>query len=173
MKAIKIIAAAIPEIRIDYNWLTRLIKARYNKEVSSAQNMDVNPRKLSQSDQPESEDCLDDTALSADNYQDGNSLSMSQSNGDRDASEMNDTVQSKNQARKKRERRSKDDNSKRNYVCGCGKMYLSYAALYTHAKVKHNGVFPEGTTTLHKKKQGRPKVVVADLRKKIMLTRSR
>lgn len=34
---------------------------------------------------------------------------------------------------------------KRNYVCGCGKNYLSYAALYTHAKTKHNGVFPEGT----------------------------
>ena len=64
--------------------------------------------------------------------------------------------------RKKRERRSKDDDSKRNYICGCGKMYLSYAALYTHAKVKHQGVFPEGTTTLHKKKQGRPKVVSYD-----------
>jgi len=34
---------------------------------------------------------------------------------------------------------------------------LSYAALYTHAKTKHEGQFPEGTTTLHKKKQGRPK----------------
>lgn len=45
----------------------------------------------------------------------------------------------------------------RNYICGCGKSYLSYAALYTHAKTKHEGVFPEGTTTLHKKKQGRPK----------------
>ena len=64
-----------------------------------------------------------------------------------------------NANRKKRERRSKDDNSKRNYICGCGKMYLSYAALYTHAKVKHQSVFPDGTTTLHKKKQGRPKVV--------------
>lgn len=58
---------------------------------------------------------------------------------------------------KKRERRSKDDNYDRNYICGCGKSYLSYAALYTHAKTKHEGVFPEGTTTLHKKKQGRPK----------------
>ena len=57
----------------------------------------------------------------------------------------------------KRERRSKDDKYQRNYICGCSKSYLSYAALYTHAKTKHDGVFPEGTTTLHKKKQGRPK----------------
>lgn len=57
----------------------------------------------------------------------------------------------------KRERRSKDHSNQRNYICGCGKSYLSYAALYTHAKTKHDGVFPEGTTTLHKKKQGRPK----------------
>lgn len=57
----------------------------------------------------------------------------------------------------KRERRSKDEHHERNYICGCGKSYLSYAALYTHAKTKHDGVFPEGTTTLHKKKQGRPK----------------
>lgn len=65
---------------------------------------------------------------------------------------------SQNQGKKaKRERRSKDDSFQRNYVCGCGKSYLSYAALYTHAKTKHDGVFPEGTMTLHKKKQGRPK----------------
>ena len=59
--------------------------------------------------------------------------------------------------KKKRERRSKEVKLQRNYVCGCGKSYLSYAALYTHAKTKHDGVFPEGTATLHKKKQGRPK----------------
>lgn len=59
--------------------------------------------------------------------------------------------------KKKRERRNKDENSQRNYICGCKKKYLSYAALYTHAKTKHNGIFPEGTTTLHKKRQGRPK----------------
>ena len=63
----------------------------------------------------------------------------------------------KKKKKKKRERRSKDDNHERNFICGCGKSYLSYAALYTHAKTKHDGVFPEGTTTLNKKKQGRPK----------------
>ena len=44
------------------------------------------------------------------------------------------------------------------YVCGCGKTYLSYAALYTHAKTKHEGMFPEGSNTGIKKKQGRPRV---------------
>ncbi len=50
--------------------------------------------------------------------------------------------------RKKRERRSKEVIEERNYICGCGKSYLSYAALYTHAKTKHGGIFPEGTTNL-------------------------
>lgn len=49
---------------------------------------------------------------------------------------------------KKWEWRSKDEADERNYVCGCGKSYLSYAALYTHAKTKHNGIFPEGTNNL-------------------------
>ena len=62
---------------------------------------------------------------------------------------MEDSISIK---KKKRERRSKDDNYEWNYICGCGKSYLSYAALYTHAKTKHNSTFPEGTTTLHKKK---------------------
>ena len=35
----------------------------------------------------------------------------------------------------------------RNFHCGCGKSYLSYPALYTHVKNKHNGLFPEGTVT--------------------------
>ncbi len=54
--------------------------------------------------------------------------------------------------KKKRERRLKQDNYVRNYVCGCGKSYLSHAALYTHAKTKHKGVFPEGTITLQNKR---------------------
>ena len=33
----------------------------------------------------------------------------------------------------------------RNYFCGCGKSYLSYPALYTHVKNKHDGVFPIGS----------------------------
>lgn len=50
----------------------------------------------------------------------------------------------------KRTRRSREQGTARNYVCGCGKSYLSYPALYTHAKTKHNSVFPPGTVNLDK-----------------------
>ena len=42
-------------------------------------------------------------------------------------------------------RRSKNDQNGRSYKCGCGKMYLSYPALYTHIKTKHDMVQPAGT----------------------------
>jgi hypothetical protein len=42
-------------------------------------------------------------------------------------------------------RRSRKDEQGRDYVCGCGKKYLSYPALYTHIKTKHDGHQPEGT----------------------------
>lgn len=45
----------------------------------------------------------------------------------------------------KQKRRSKNDCNGRDYVCGCGKTYLSYPALYTHIKTKHNGKTPDGT----------------------------
>ena len=48
----------------------------------------------------------------------------------------------------KHRRRSKNDNEGRNFECGgCGKSYLSYPALYTHIKQKHQGIQPEGTNT--------------------------
>ena len=43
-------------------------------------------------------------------------------------------------------RRTRNDLSDRNYKCGCGKMYLSYPALYTHVKQKHEGTAPHGTS---------------------------
>ncbi|KRX07768.1 hypothetical protein PPERSA_07518 [Pseudocohnilembus persalinus] len=45
----------------------------------------------------------------------------------------------------KQKRRTRNDNNDRNYYCGCGKSYLSYPALYTHLKQKHEGKPPEGT----------------------------
>lgn len=54
------------------------------------------------------------------------------------------TIQPK-QPGTKQKRRSKNDCIGRDYVCGCGKTYLSYPALYTHIKTKHNGKTPEGT----------------------------
>lgn len=43
-------------------------------------------------------------------------------------------------------RKSKNNpEHERNFICGCGKTYLSYPALYTHIKNKHNGKAPDGT----------------------------
>lgn len=42
----------------------------------------------------------------------------------------------------KRKRRARDQATERNYICACGKTYLSYPALYTHIKNKHQGKAP-------------------------------
>ena len=60
----------------------------------------------------------------------------------------------------KMKRRSKNDQEGRDFACGCGKTYLSYPALYTHIKTKHDGKFPEGTTSppsKNSKGRGRPR----------------
>lgn len=49
-------------------------------------------------------------------------------------------------------RRKRDDQKNRDYVCGCGKSYLSYPALYTHLKQKHNGKKPPETDIPNKRK---------------------
>ena len=62
---------------------------------------------------------------------------------------------------KQGKRRTRNDPDSRNYTCGCGKSYLSYAALYTHIKTKHDGMQPTGTlqpNTNGKSGRGRPKV---------------
>ncbi|EDK31253.1 hypothetical protein TTHERM_00637668 (macronuclear) [Tetrahymena thermophila SB210] len=55
-------------------------------------------------------------------------------------------------------RKSKKDH-KRDYHCGCGKSYLSYPALYTHIKTKHDGKMPEGTlnSACNNNRRGRPR----------------
>jgi hypothetical protein len=60
--------------------------------------------------------------------------------------------------RKNRRLKTELETAEKQFKCGCGKSYLSYAALYTHTKVKHYGIFPEGTYAGEKRKQGRPKV---------------
>lgn len=62
----------------------------------------------------------------------------------------------------KSKRRSKNDPEGRTYKCGCGKMYLSYPALYTHIKTKHDGITPEGTNAPQFKNgrgRGRPRKI--------------
>merc|ERR1711976_807857 len=45
---------------------------------------------------------------------------------------------------KRKPRRAKGT---RNFGCCCGKAYLSYPALYTHVKNKHDGEFPIGSNS--------------------------
>lgn len=37
----------------------------------------------------------------------------------------------------KNQRRKRKDPESRDFICKCGKKYLSYAAAYTHVKSKH------------------------------------
>ena len=59
-------------------------------------------------------------------------------------------------------RRTRNDPKNRDFKCGCGKSYLSYPALYTHLKDKHEAKKPPGTKipeTSGKGKRGRPPTV--------------
>ncbi|KAM3134920.1 hypothetical protein pb186bvf_012920 [Paramecium bursaria] len=60
-------------------------------------------------------------------------------------------------------RRGRSDQNNRDYFCGCGKSYLSYPALYTHLKQKHDSKPPDGTllpnNTAQRTGRGRPKKV--------------
>lgn len=50
-----------------------------------------------------------------------------------------DRLNSEDIGEEKRKRRPRSDEEGRNFSCSCGKSYLSYPALYTHIKTKHNG----------------------------------
>lgn len=43
------------------------------------------------------------------------------------------------QYQQRNRRRGRNDPNNRDYICPCGKSYLSYPALFTHIKTKHNG----------------------------------
>lgn len=59
---------------------------------------------------------------------------------DRDNEDDDEETCSKYDDKKiKSKRRSRKELGKRDYRCGCGKSYLSYPALYTHVKQKHDG----------------------------------
>ena len=76
--------------------------------------------------------------------------------------DQNDDVHTK----KQRKRRTLSETSKRDFVCGCGKSYVSYPAIYLHVQRKHNCEWPENTvipekpSSEDKVKRGRPKVRV-------------
>jgi hypothetical protein len=70
------------------------------------------------------------------------------------------TIRRSAKGRKGRTRRTRSAAGDRNFVCGCGKAYLSYPALYTHVKNKHEGTFPEGSEL--KKMLKRPEDEIED-----------
>ena len=66
-------------------------------------------------------------------------------------------------SKKKEKRRARNDPQNRNFICGCGKSYLSYPALYTHINAKHGGEKPPGTKTpvvISNGPRGRPTVKI-------------
>lgn len=65
---------------------------------------------------------------------------------DPNTAKFNNTDMYKN----KKKRRPRSAAGERNYMCGCGKAYLSYPALYTHVKNKHDGIFPIGSNAKRK-----------------------
>lgn len=74
-----------------------------------------------------------------------------------------DSVKTKNQEQKTRaRRRGKNDPSERRFVCGCGKLYLQASSLYNHCKLKHDGVYPEGSIRKQPSGQSRPTTKVDD-----------
>lgn len=68
---------------------------------------------------------------------------------------MNNSDQKQNS---KQNRKPRVTNGSRNFFCGCNKAYLSYPALYTHVKNKHDGEFPIGSNS----KQFFPQKLIPD-----------
>ena len=56
--------------------------------------------------------------------------------------------------RLRKKRSLKSDPLSRDFICGCGKTYLSYPALFTHVKHKHDGIFPPGSTKIKNNEGG-------------------
>ncbi len=42
-------------------------------------------------------------------------------------------------------RRIRNSSGQRDFKCGCDKEYLSYPAIYTHVRIKHDGNFPKNS----------------------------
>jgi len=68
-----------------------------------------------------------------------NQMNMSESNNKNYYENEDDDSKLAEEDRKRNKRRSKNDNDGRSHICQiCNKSYLSYPALYTHIKTKHN-----------------------------------
>ena len=60
-----------------------------------------------------------------------------------DKQELNNNNTQINDLKPRRHRRSNHEYSGRNFICECGKAFLSYPALYNHKKTKHPESFPD------------------------------
>jgi hypothetical protein len=69
-----------------------------------------------------------------------------------------------------KKRRSRSVSGNRNHICGCGKTYKSYPALYTHIKNKHEGIFPEGSNLRRKLDKKNVKFIAQNFGPKFYLT---
>lgn len=56
-------------------------------------------------------------------------------------------------------RRARNSEGIREYICGCSKAYLSYPALYTHIRNKHDNVLPIGTKIPHRRQIDKPVMI--------------
>ncbi len=56
-------------------------------------------------------------------------------------------------------RRARNSEGSRDYVCGCSKAYLSYPALYTHVRNKHDNVMPIGTKIPNRRHSDKPVMI--------------
>jgi hypothetical protein len=71
----------------------------------------------------------------------------SSQNARQDSSSGSDAGQATNKkARHSGEnRRIRNSSGQRDFKCGCDKEYLSYPAIYTHVRIKHDGNFPKNS----------------------------
>lgn len=59
--------------------------------------------------------------------------------------DLSDTTNTSSGGLEQPRRRVRNSAGQRFFICGCGKTYLSYPAIYTHVKNKHGGLYPDGS----------------------------
>ena len=118
------------------NFSNELINQKETNFTQQSNN--INPQTLTD---------IPNNSINSENIIQGNSIAHEDKNAANDLSDEND-----DNNRKHLKRRSKKEVEGRNYICRmCNKSYLSYPALYTHYKQKHN------TNNSSGRGRGRPK----------------
>ena len=114
---------------------------------------ETNYTQQSNNNNPQTLTDIPNNSINSENLIQGNSMTHEDKNAVNDLSDEND-----DNNRKHLKRRSKKEIIGRNYICRmCNKSYLSYPALYTHYKQKHN------TNNSSGRGRGRPKKLSLEL----------